>query len=173
MEGWFHDDQRALDAPGEVVPGLFAQTLERAGKGVAYSGVIGYEQSEAAVAADEAGEIPRVCARNGRHVRRAPARAVPPLRRGGGALPWRRGGPAQALDRIVAQRAPDELIYVVRAPPAGGVRLLPTGILGPGFRGDVLYSPTTRRAGLSRPPTWRRRCSTTSRSRSPARWRVR
>jgi hypothetical protein len=54
----------------------------------------------------------------------------------------------EALDKVVAARRPDDLIYAVRAPPAGRQRLLPSGMLGPGFRGDVLWSPTTRRIGL-------------------------
>jgi hypothetical protein len=54
----------------------------------------------------------------------------------------------EALDRIVAARQPGDLIYAIRAPPPGRVRLLPTGMLGPGFRAKVLYSPTTRRPGL-------------------------
>src|SRR4051794_15731420 len=57
MEGWFYDHKRAITAPGDVEPGLFAQTLERAGKTVAYSGVIGYEQVEGSVAADRAGNL--------------------------------------------------------------------------------------------------------------------
>src|SRR5205823_3632876 len=54
----------------------------------------------------------------------------------------------ESLDRIVAARQPGDLIYAVRAPPPGRSRLLPTGLLGPGFRARVLYSPTTRRTGL-------------------------
>src|SRR3954447_12639436 len=147
IEGWFYDNKRAEDAPGELLPGLFAQTLERAGKGVAYSGVIGFEQAEAAVAADRAGELERVSLGT---IGTFAARTTALFHRYDVVVARFPGDEAglQALDRIVAQRAPDELIYVARAPPAGGVRLLPTGILGPGFRGDVLYSPTTRRVGL-------------------------
>ena len=43
MVGWFYDNRRAERAPGEVLPGLFASTLEQAGHQVAYSGVIGFE----------------------------------------------------------------------------------------------------------------------------------
>ena len=53
-----------------------------------------------------------------------------------------------ALDRVLAARRPDDLIIVVRAPPAGRLRLLPTGVLGPGQKGEVIYSDTTRRLGL-------------------------
>src|SRR4051812_15985990 len=60
IAGWRYDDRRAEDAPGEMLPGLFAQTLERAGKRVAYAGVLGFEQPEAVVAADRSGRIERV-----------------------------------------------------------------------------------------------------------------
>src|SRR2546429_9982241 len=53
-----------------------------------------------------------------------------------------------ALDQVLAARRPDDLIIVVRAPPAGRLRLLPTGVLGPGQKGEVIYSDTTRRLGL-------------------------
>ena len=147
IDGWANDSKRALDAPGEVVPGLFGQALEDAGKKVAYSGVIGYEQLEAAVAADRAGRIPTVslgtigtfAARTAALMRRSDVVVArfPPDEPG-----------LEALDRLVRQRAPGDLIYVVRAPPAGATKFLPTGLLGPGYGGDVLYSPTTRRVGL-------------------------
>jgi hypothetical protein len=147
MAGWFYDSKRARDAPGEVLPGLFAQTLVRASKGVAYSGVIGFEQAEAAVAADQAGAIERVSLGT---IGTFASRTLGLLKRYDVVVARFPGDEAglESLDRIVARRSPDELVYVVRAPPAGGGRLLPTGILGPGFRGDVLFSPTTRRLGL-------------------------
>jgi hypothetical protein len=147
MVGWFYDNKRAETAPGDVFPGLFATTLERAGKSVAYAGVIGFEQVEAAVAADRAGRLQRASIGTiGTFAARTRALLAkydvtvarfPPDEAG-----------LEALDRIVAQRPADELVYIVRAPPAGGTRLLPTGILGPGFHGEVLYSDTTRRLGL-------------------------
>ena len=147
MAGWFYDSKRADRAPGDVRPGLFAQTLERAGRRVAYSGVLGYEQVEAAVAADRAGRLERVSIGTaGTFAARTRAlldRYDVVVAR----FPEDEAG-LEALDRIVAQRPADELIYAVRAPPAGRGPLLPTGILGPGFAGDVLYSPTTRRVGL-------------------------
>ncbi len=147
MAGWFYDNKRALGAPGDVEPGLFAQTLERAGKSVAYSGVIGYEQVEAVVAADRAGTLQRVSIGTiGTFATRTRAlldRYDVVVAR----FPEDEAG-LESLDRIVARRPADELIYVVRAPPPGRGRLLPTGILGPGFRGNVLYSDTTRRVGL-------------------------
>src|SRR4051794_8004687 len=35
IDGWFYDNRRAEKAPGEVLPGLFAQTPARAGRRVA------------------------------------------------------------------------------------------------------------------------------------------
>src|SRR3954452_16109765 len=60
MVGWFYDRRRAEKAPGDVLPGLFASTLESAGHRVGYAGVIGFEQTEAAVAANRAGNIEAV-----------------------------------------------------------------------------------------------------------------
>ncbi len=147
MEGWFYDNKRAKDAPGDVLPGLFASTLEAAGHHVAYSGVIGFEQTEATVAADRGGRVERVSLGTiGTFARRTLAlwhesdvvvARFPEDDRG-----------LEALDRILAARQPGDLIYVIRAPPPGRGRLLPTGILGQGFRAKVLYSATTRRAGL-------------------------
>jgi hypothetical protein len=147
IKGWFYDNKRAVDAPGEVLPGLFASTLERAGRHVAYAGVIGFEQTEAVVAADRLGNLQRVSLGTiGTFAQRTldlwrtsdvVVARFPPDDAG-----------LEALDRIVAARQPGDLIYAVRAPPPGRSRLLPTGMLGPGFRAKVLYSDTTRRTGL-------------------------
>ena len=147
MKGWFYDDKRAEGAPGDVLPGLFASTLERAGHRVAYAGVIGFEQTEAVVAADRAGAIEKVSLGT---IGTFPQRAIDLWRQSDvvvARFPPDAAG-LEALDRIVAAREPGDLIYAIRAPPPGRVRLLPTGILGPGFRARVLFSPTTRRTGL-------------------------
>ena len=147
MKGWFYDNKRAVGAPGDVLPGLFASTLEMAGHRVAYSGVVGFEQTEATVAADRLGNLQRVSLGTiGTFAQRTldlwrsydvVVARFPPDDAG-----------LEALDRIVAARQPGDLIYAVRAPPPGRSRLLPTGMLGPGFRARVLYSDTTRRTGL-------------------------
>jgi hypothetical protein len=147
IEGWFYDDERADDAPGDVRPGLFAQALGDAGRSVAYSGVLGFEQLEAVVAADRAGKIPRVSIGTaGTFADRTEAllrendvvvARFPPDEAG-----------LEALDQIVDGLSEDDLVFAIRAPPGGATVLLPVGLLGPGFRGDVLYSPTTRRLGL-------------------------
>jgi hypothetical protein len=147
MKGWFYDNKRAEGAPGDVLPGLFASTLERAGHRVAYSGVVGFEQTEATVAADRRGNVERVSLGT---IGTFPQRTLN-LWRSSDVVVARFPPDAaglEALDLIVARLQPGDLVYVVRAPPPGRARLLPTGILGPGFRARVLYSPTTRRTGL-------------------------
>jgi hypothetical protein len=147
MKGWFYDNKRAVRAPGDVLPGLFASTLEGAGHRVGYAGVVGFEQTEAAVAADRAGAVEKVSLGT---IATFPQRALD-LWKSADVLVARFPPDAaglEALDRIVAARQPGDLIYAIRAPPPGRVRFLPTGVLGPGFHAQVLYSATTRRIGL-------------------------
>jgi hypothetical protein len=125
-----------------VTPGLLAGTIERSGGGVAYLGVRGAERSEALAAADQSGRI-------------ANFSEVPPSSFVSRALSlWRPGSllvarlPDEAgLRALLAARRPRDLVYVVQAPPPRGLRLLPTGVAGPGYRG-VLRSGTTRLTGL-------------------------
>ncbi|HKP89446.1 MAG TPA: hypothetical protein VJT75_05670 [Thermoleophilaceae bacterium] len=139
--------RRALDAPGDVIPGLFGSTLQRAGRKVGYVGVSGFQQTEAIVAANRRGHIERVSLGTvGTFARRALRlweRSDVLVAR----FPSDEAGLA-ALDGVLAGRRPDDLILIVRAPPAGVLRLLPSGMLGPGASGDVMWSPTTRRLGL-------------------------
>jgi hypothetical protein len=147
IKGWRLARKRARDAPGDVVPGLLASTLQQRGDSVGYVGVAGFQQSEAVVAANRRGHIDRVSLGT---IGTFAARA---LRVWGTSdvlvarFPSDEGGLA-ALDAILAQRRPGDLLLIVRAPPAGRSRLLPSGMLGPGASGDVMYSPTTRRLGL-------------------------
>ncbi|HEX8065272.1 MAG TPA: hypothetical protein VF520_01965 [Thermoleophilaceae bacterium] len=147
IRGFRRARERAEDAPGDVVPGLLADAARRAGRHVAYAGVVGFPQTEAVVAADRRGRVERVSlgtigtfadrvlaewARSQLVVARFPSDDV---------------GLAQ-LDRVVAARRPGDLVVVLRAPPAGRSRLLPGGMVGAGSADRVLYSPTTRRVGL-------------------------
>jgi hypothetical protein len=147
LSGWTYNNRRAVNAPGDLIPGLLAQTVEDAHLRVAYSGVIGFEQTEATVAANRMGRVPQVSlgtigtfasrtlalwARSDMLVARFPPDAAG----------------LEALDKIVAARRPGDLIIAMRAPPGGSQHLLPTGVLGPGFHGKVLTSATTRRVGL-------------------------
>src|SRR3954447_15065063 len=60
IKGWRLARKRARDAPGDVVPGLFASTLQQRGDRVGYVGVAGFQQSEAIVAANRRGHIDQV-----------------------------------------------------------------------------------------------------------------
>lgn len=146
LKGFGHAGERADDAPGEVIPGLLADALRRRGRSAAYAGVVGFPQTEAAVAADRAGRVARVSLGTiGTFAQRTLAlwsRHELVVAR----FPSDEAGLA-ALDRVVAARRPGDLILVVRAPPAGRGRLLPAGVLG-GGGDEVIYSPTTRRVGL-------------------------
>jgi hypothetical protein len=148
IKGFRRARDRADDAPGDVIPGLFADTVTRHGGTAAYAGVVGFPQTEAVVAADRKGRVERVSLGTigtfARRTLRLWAEHEVVVAR----FPSDEDGLA-ALDRVVAARAPEDLILVVRAPPAGRGRLLPAGMLASGEEGEVLYSPTTRRVGLA------------------------
>src|SRR4051794_13410457 len=147
LSGWAYNFKRARDAPGDTIPGLLGQTLDNAGLRIGYAGVVGFEQTEATVAANMRGRVPQVSLGTiGTFAPRALAMwartdflvaRFPPDEAG-----------LAALDQIDRARRPGDLIYAVRAPPAGRQRLLPSGMLGPGFHGNVLWSGSTRRTGL-------------------------
>ena len=147
IKGFRRARSRADDAPGDVIPGLLVDTLERKGKSAAYAGVVGFPQTEAVVAADRAGRVERVSLGT---IGTFAARVVALWRDHDlvvARFPSDAAGLA-ALDRVVNARTDDDMILVVRAPPAGRGRLLPAGTLGAGPDGQVIYSPTTRRVGL-------------------------
>jgi hypothetical protein len=146
VKGFRRARKRAGDAPGDVIPGLFGDTLRHHGVSVAYSGVVGFPQTESVVAADRNGRVARVSLGTiGTFADRTLSlwnthRAVVAR------FPSDAAGLA-ALDRVDAARRPGDLVLVVRAPPAGSGRLLPAGMLG-GGKQHVLFSATTRRLGL-------------------------
>src|SRR5436305_7487868 len=147
IAGFARAAKRAHDAPGDVVPGLFGGTLEQHGQRIGYVGVSGFEQTEAVVAANRMGHVERVSMGTvGTFARRAiqlwAATDVLVAR-----FPNDASGLA-ALDGVLRAGRPGDLILIVRAPPAGRLRLLPSGMLGPGASREVIYSPTTRRLGL-------------------------
>jgi hypothetical protein len=144
---WDEALARAQDAPGDVVPGLLADTLRRAGRRVAYLGAPAAEQVEAVVAADRAGRIPRA------ELAGEPAfgrRLVAAWRASDllvARLPFGREG-LRALDAALAARGERDLVVVLRAPPGLPLKLLPAGVLGGELRGGRLASATTRLDGL-------------------------
>ncbi|MFL5842602.1 MAG: hypothetical protein ACJ77Z_19315 [Thermoleophilaceae bacterium] len=131
LTGWDVAVRRAKKAPGDLRPGLLAQTILDAGGSVGWSGSRGRWTVGPILAADERGR-------------------VSPRHKGGRLLvvdlpPGRAG--LHSLDRILAARGRDDFVYVVRAPYGDELRLLPSGIAAPGIRGQ-LRSATTRRDGL-------------------------
>src|SRR5439155_15522958 len=123
--------RRADKAPGDLIPGLLASTIEGAG------GRVGYELRAPGYS------IAPIVASNRRG-------GVSPLQPGD-ALGVFQLAPGAAglgqLDQLLAARGPEDLVYVVRAPYGTKLRLLPSAVAGPGIRGQ-LRSATTRRTGL-------------------------
>ena len=129
LSGWDLALRRADRAPGDIKPGLLAQTIERAGGRVGYSLRSRGFSIAPIVAADEDGGVRPA----------HPGDALDVLQ----LAPGRAG--LHQLDLLLARRA--DLVYVVRAPDGGKLRLLASGMRAPGVRGQ-LRSATTRRTGL-------------------------
>jgi hypothetical protein len=148
VAGWDSVVRRAHDAPGDVVPGLLATTIARAGGSVAYAGVTGAEDTESFAAADESGRIGKV--------------SISPAAGFGAraAALWRSSSllvarlpSASALRDLLRARRPQDLVVVIQAPPAKPLTLLYTGAVGPGISGSgVIRSGTTRRDGYIAAP---------------------
>jgi len=139
--------ERAERAPGNVVPGLMGDALLRARRRVGYAGVIGEPHYQAVVAADRRG---RLLPAGLFDEATFPERALglwPKVDLLVTRLPRDEAG-LRALDRLLAARRPEDLVYVVRSPPQGRLRLLETGVAGLGSPGGLITSATTRRPGL-------------------------
>jgi hypothetical protein len=130
LAGWDSALRRARGAPGDLLPGLLAGTVERAGGRVGYAGADGFSIAPIVAANQGGGVTP---------LRAGDALAVRQLRGGAAGL-------AQ-LDRLLAARRPGDFLYVVRAPYGKKLRLLPSAVAAPGVHGE-LRSATTRRTGL-------------------------
>ena len=131
LTGWALAARRAGKAPGDLVPGLLASTIEAAGGRVGYTVRSGGYSIAPIVAAD----------RHGR---------VSPLRPGDSLGVFELAPGAEGLgqlDELLRARGREDLVYVVRSPYGRKLRLLPSGIAAPGIRGE-LRSATTRRTGL-------------------------
>jgi hypothetical protein len=125
---WKQTVDRAEEAPADVVPGLLASTLAAAGIQAQVEADSG---APALVAVDEAGGVSTVprCGHRGC----------------GPGLSVVRAGPRR-LQALNAARGPAGLLVALAAaPPRRG--LLPIGIAGPGFDGD-LTSDSTRTDGV-------------------------
>jgi hypothetical protein len=131
LAGWDKALGRANDAPGDLEPGLLAQTIENAGGHVGYS-LTGRGFSIAPiVAANRSGAVGPFQAGD--------SLAVVQLAPGAAGL--------RQLDHLLAARGRSDFLYVVRAPYGAKLRLLPSGVAAPGVHGR-LRSATTRRSGL-------------------------
>ena len=138
---------RAERAPGNVVVGLLGDSLRGAGLRVGYAGVIGEPHYQAVLAADRRGRVrPAALLDEAAFARRAVAlwRELDLLVT---RLPHDEAGLA-AVDHLLAARRPGDLVYVVRSPPLGRLRLLETGVAGLGSPAGAITSATTRRHGL-------------------------
>jgi subtilisin family serine protease len=144
---WGRVLKRAREAPGDLLPGLLAREVEKAGGRVVYAGPEGPDQVEAIAAAGPDGRVdpallgPASRVTDGWREATLLVAQLPPDAAG-----------LRALDTLLEARRPDDLVVAVRAPREGRLPLLPTGILGPGFEGGLAYSTTTRRAGLVAAP---------------------
>jgi hypothetical protein len=148
VAGWSSLLRRAHDAPGDVVPGLLATTIERAGGSAAYAGVSGAEDTESFAAANRDGRISRVSIGPATGFS---ARAVA-LWRASSLLVARLPSGGAVADFLRARR-PQDLVVVVQAPPVKPLTLLYTGAAGPGISaGGVIRSATTRRDGYIAAP---------------------
>ncbi|MFL5894761.1 MAG: hypothetical protein ACJ76Z_06555 [Thermoleophilaceae bacterium] len=146
LSGWQIAQRRAEKAPGDVVPGLLAASVKSHGGRVEYVGVRGRYALGAIVAADEGGHLAAVSLGDAAG---AGARAASAFRSFTLTVADLPPGPAglAALDRLLAVRGRDGIVYVVRSPEGRELRLLPSAAAGAGLHGQ-LRSATTRRTGL-------------------------
>src|SRR4051812_44275311 len=131
LTGWASAVKRAKDAPGDLVPGLLASTIESAGGRVGYEVRSGRWSIAPIVAANRSGAVSPL----------QPGDALSVFELAPGAV-----GLGQ-LDQLLAARGRDDFVYAVRAPYGDKLRLLPSGVAAPGIRGQV-RSASTRRTGL-------------------------
>jgi hypothetical protein len=131
LEGWELAQKRASDAPGDLVPGLLGSTIQGAGGGVGWASFGRGYSIAPIVASNRHGGV--------RHLQEGDTLSVFELAPGGAGL--------RELDQLLAARAREDLVYVVRAPYGSKLRLVPSGIAAPGVHGR-LRSATTRRTGL-------------------------
>lgn len=142
---WLETLDRAETAPAELEPGLLGSLVPG---GTSYVGVTGRRQLEGVVAADRAGRIDRVSIGPSRDVAR---RALAELRESRFVVVGLPTGPPGgiAMDVLIAEHRPGDLLIVVQTPPDfRAPQLLPTGVLGLGTPGG-LTSQTTHLDGIA------------------------
>jgi hypothetical protein len=153
FQGWLDARSRAETAPADIVPGLLAQSVPG---GAAYAGVSGRMQLEALPAADRAGRVSLISIGKADDIARRAQDLLTQRRYVVAGLPTGAAGDT-ALERLIAQRPPSELLIVVETPlPARAPQLLPIGILGLGGPANVTSASTKLDgivAGIDLPPT--------------------
>ena len=145
MLGWPNIVLRAGSVPAVIRPGALGALIPG---GIAYVGVRGRAHKEATVAVSDAdGRVPTISIGPSADIVTRTAETLKQHRMAVVGLPTGDRG-AGALDRLIAARAPDELLIVMQTPPDfRAPQLLPTGVIGLGPpRG--LTSATTRQPGL-------------------------
>jgi hypothetical protein len=146
LAGWDQVLRRARTPPAEIEPGSLAEAVQHAGGTVAYLGIDGRLNREAAVAADRQGRVRRAALVQSRRS----AAGVSALWRGSSLLVIRLpAGPdtSSALSALLAARRPSDLVMVLQQPQADPRRLLALGAVGLG-NGRSLKSGSTRTDGL-------------------------
>ena len=129
FQGWLDARARAESAPADIVPGLLAQTIPGGG---AYAGVSGRSQIESLPAANEAGRIGFVSIGKADDVARRAQKLLTQRSFVIAGLPTGEPGDT-AVEELIKNRTPDELLMVMETPlPARAPQLLPLGILGMG-----------------------------------------
>lgn len=142
--GWARALDRARSAPAEIKPGLLAGEIPG---GAAYAGVAGRTHVEAAVAADRRGDIAAVSLGPAATVAGRAALLLVRHRLVVVGLPTSHKGD-EALDRLLRDRRPGDLLIVAQTPPRARVPLLlPIGVVGLGGNG-MLTSQTTHLEGI-------------------------
>jgi hypothetical protein len=127
FQGWLDARARAESAPADIVPGLLAQTIPGGG---AYAGVSGRSQIESLPAANEAGRIGLVSIGKADDVARRAQKLLTQRSFVVAGLPTGEPGDT-ALEELIDNRKPDELLLVMETPlPARAPQLLPLGVLG-------------------------------------------
>jgi hypothetical protein len=147
---WRQIAARGASAPQTIVPGLLAASIPG---GAAYVSIAGEPQDDAVVAADRGGRIARVLAGTAATLLGRIRRALVDERFVVVDLPRAPGGLA-VLDRLLAARAPDEVVLLVKQPPyttphqQTSAQMLSAAAAGlPGGSGK-LTSDATRRIGI-------------------------
>ena len=147
FQGWLDARARADSAPADVEPGLLGQTIPGGG---AYAGVSGRSQIESMPAVDEAGRIGLISLGKADDIATRARRLLGQRRFVVAGLPTNEAGDG-ALEQLIRQRLPNELLIVVETPlPARAPQLLPMGILGlgPPTRPASLTSASTKLDGV-------------------------